>query len=143
MNHALTALAAASGLSLVLFAGPAGAQKAGNAEQGKRLYGRCVACHTLEEGKHRIGPSLYGIFGAPAAAAKGYRYTASLVAAGKKGLKWNTEALVAYLLDPRKFTQTYLNDPKATSKMIFRMPNEQQRLDIAAFLEAETARQKK
>ena len=89
----------------------------------------------------RVGPSLHGIFGAPAAAAKGYAYSASLVAAGKKGLKWDTETLVAYLADPRKFTQTYLSDPKATSKMLFRMPSEQQRLDIAAYLEAATAKE--
>ena len=139
MNHRLTALAAAS--CLTLLAGTAAAQTAGNPEQGKRLYGRCIACHTLDEGKHRVGPSLFDIFGATAGQVKGYRYSASLVAAGKKGLKWDTKSLVAYLADPRKFTQTYLEDPKATSKMVFRMPNEQQRLDIAAYLEAETSKQ--
>ena len=129
MTYRVMLLATAFCLSFV--AGSAEAQKTGDPAQGKRLYGRCVACHTLDEGKHRVGPSLHGIFGAPAAAAKGYAYSASLVAAGKKGLKWDTETLVAYLADPRKFTQTYLGDPKATSKMLFRMPSEQQRQDAA------------
>jgi cytochrome c len=128
-------------LLMTVASAPATAQVAGDPEQGKRLYGRCVTCHTLEEGKHRVGPSLFRIFGAPAAAAKGFPYSVSLMAAGKQGLKWDAAALSAYMEDPLAFTRSYLKDPKATSKMAFRVPDEKQRLDIVAYLRSRTESQ--
>lgn len=126
---------------LTSLSAPAVAQEAGDPARGKRLYGRCVTCHTLEEGRHRVGPSLYRIFDSPAGSAKGYDYSASLAAAGKNGLKWDAKSLSGYMADPVKFMRAYMNDEKASTKMVFRVTREQQRLDIIAYLKAVTGGQ--
>ena len=55
MNSLLRILV--TGLALVSFAGMASA--AGDAEKGKKVFKRCVACHKVGEGaKHRSGPSV-------------------------------------------------------------------------------------
>ena len=59
--------------------------------------------------------------GRAAGTVEGTRYGKSLVAAGEAGLVWDEEQMVAYLLDPKKFLQTYLDDSKARSKMSFKM----------------------
>ena len=51
-------------------AGPAFA--AGNAAKGKSLFqAQCAACHSVQKGQNGIGPSLYGVYGQPAADAPG------------------------------------------------------------------------
>jgi hypothetical protein len=36
---------------------------AGDPEQGRQVYRKCLACHSLEAGKNALGPSLAGIIG--------------------------------------------------------------------------------
>lgn len=90
--------AAAAVLSLtVLGASPASAD-----EDGAKVFKKCQACHTLETGKHRVGPSLAGVVGRKAGTAEGYnRY---------KGLKdadwvWTEDELAKYLHDPTSYTK--------------------------------------
>jgi len=82
---------------------------------------RCKICHTAT-GKHTIGPSMLGIMGRTAGTADGFsekRYSASMIAAGQKGLKWDAKTVDAYILNPTQFLRDYLGDPKATTKMAF------------------------
>ena len=45
-------------LSLALDVGPAAA---GDAAAGKKVFKKCVVCHTLKKGKNKVGPSLFGV----------------------------------------------------------------------------------
>jgi nitrite reductase (NO-forming) len=70
----------------------------GDAEQGRQVYRKCQACHSLEAGKNALGPSLAGIIGKKAASVPNYAYSEALRASG---LTWDISALDRYLLDPQ------------------------------------------
>lgn len=71
--------------------------------KGERLFRRCVACHTADEGgPNRIGPNLYGVYGTDIAAKNDFRYSKALSAID--GV-WNEDNLNAFLLSPRTFAR--------------------------------------
>ena len=116
----------------------------GDAEKGKKAFNKCKACHTivsdagdtiLKGGK--TGPNLYGIVGRAAGTVDGFKYGASLVEAGEKGLVWNAETFAEYTQDPKKFLKTYLDDTSAKSKMSFKLKKGSE--DIYAYLESVVA----
>src|SRR5919106_5730285 len=87
------------GLLMVAVAHRADAE--GDPEAGAQVFRTCVACHTLEPGAHRTGPSLAGVFGRKAGRAEGFhRYSDALRSAD---LVWNEDALNAFLADPQAF----------------------------------------
>ena len=101
----------------------------GDAVKGERVFKRCIACHSLEPGKKKpTGPNLHGVFGRAAGADPDYRYSPAMKEVGAGGLVWNNETLFDYLADPRGYV------PK--SKMILKLPKEQDRLDVIAHLKA-------
>jgi nitrite reductase (NO-forming) len=69
------------------------------AEAGEAVFKKCQACHSLEAGRHRAGPSLAGIFGAPAASADGYLYSPAME---QSGLVWDARTLDTFLTNPRE-----------------------------------------
>jgi cytochrome c len=94
-----TALAAALGAG----AAPALAQDApANPAAGQRVFNQCRACHTLDQGgRNGVGPNLHGMFGRPAGAVQGFRYSADMQAKAAGGLAWNDETLRAYVTNPK------------------------------------------
>jgi nitrite reductase (NO-forming) len=70
----------------------------GDAEQGRQVYRKCQACHSLEAGKNTLGPSLASIIGKKAASVPNYAYSEALQASG---LTWDIPTLDRYLLDPQ------------------------------------------
>lgn len=100
---------------------------------------RCKTCHMIADGDNIIlkggktGPNLYGIIGRQAGSTD-FRYGDSLVAAGEKGLVWDQAQIVAYLEDPKAFLAEYLDDSKARSKMAYKLRDEEDRADVAAYL---------
>ena len=58
----------------------------------------CKACHSVEPGKHGIGPSLAGIWGEKAGEVPGYEFSEPMK---NSGLTWNQATLDRYLADPR------------------------------------------
>ncbi|HEX2114167.1 MAG TPA: cytochrome c family protein [Alphaproteobacteria bacterium] len=71
------------------------------AKQGESVFKRtCAACHTVEAGKNKVGPSLAGVVGRKAASAEGFKYSEPMM---KSGLTWTEENLDKYLADPKGF----------------------------------------
>jgi len=127
-------------LAATLFAGATlGSQSAfaldGDAAAGEKVFNRCKSCHMVgPEAKNKVGPALTGVIGRTAGTYEDYKYGASLVAAGEKGLVWDAEQMTEYLVDPRKYLRAYLDDSKAKSKMAFKLRDEQDRADVIAYL---------
>jgi len=100
---------------------------AGDSARGAQAFRACVACHTLEPGRHLTGPSLAGVWGRKAGVLESFpRYSAALK---RSGIVWNEGTLDAWLANPQK------NVPG--NHMLFRgIADERTRADLAAFLRA-------
>jgi len=62
-------------------------------------FARCTVCHSTKKGgPEKLGPSLVGIYGAPAGGGK-YPYSPALKASK---IRWNDAALDAWLARPSK-----------------------------------------
>lgn len=73
---------------------------AASAADGKPVaFAQCAACHSVEPGKHGVGPSLAGVFGKKAGGAAGYAYSDANKASG---LTWDEATLDEYLTNPMK-----------------------------------------
>jgi len=107
----------AAGLSL----GASGALAA-DAAAGKEVFKECLACHTVEQGKNRVGPSLFGVVGRKAASVDGFRYSKPMQDKAASGMTWTPETLTQYLQAPKEIvpgTMAYAglkNAPKYKDK---------------------------
>ena len=71
---------------------------------GEKVFRTCKSCHQVgDQAKHRTGPALNGIVGAPAGAAGDFKYSKALMAMAEDGLVWDDENLTAFLAKPRAF----------------------------------------
>lgn len=85
--------------ALTLFAAGAPARAADPAADGEKAFKKyCAACHTVEEGKNRVGPSLHGVVGRTAGSVAGFAYSA---ANKGSGITWTEEKLEPYLTNPQ------------------------------------------
>lgn len=71
---------------------------AATAQEAPAAFNQCKACHKVEAGKHGVGPSLSGVFGAKVGHAEGYKYSEAHL---KSGLTWDEANLTKYLADPK------------------------------------------
>lgn len=78
-------------------AAPAAAVAAADARPA--AYAQCAACHSVEPGKHGIGPSLHGVYGTKAGEIPGYAFSEKLKASG---LVWDDATLDKWLAGPMK-----------------------------------------
>lgn len=90
--------------------------------EGRLSFGQCAVCHSYGEGQsHRVGPNLFGIYGAEAGKADGFAYTDSI---RESGLVWDDEALDAFMADPQNYLRgnrmAYLgeDDPEVRANII-------------------------
>jgi len=72
---------------------------AGDPSKGKRVFKKCRACHALDEGKNKSGPSLHGLFGATAGQVAGFGYSNAI---SESGIVWNAETLAEFVANPKK-----------------------------------------
>ena len=118
-------LGAACAVFLAL--GSTAALAEGDAAKGKKVFNKCKACHSLEEGKKKVGPSLHGIIGAEAGKMEGYKYSKAML---ESGVVWTDENLDAYLTKPKEFMPG--------NKMVFvGLKKPEQRADVIAYLKQE------
>ena len=68
--------------------------------KGKKVFKKCVACHSLEEGKNKMGPPLNNLLGRKAGSVEGYKYSKAMK---NSSVVWNEESLDKFLTKPRKF----------------------------------------
>tara|TARA_R110000787_G_scaffold146216_5_gene259972 strand:+ start:3041 stop:3412 length:372 start_codon:yes stop_codon:yes gene_type:complete len=76
------------------------ASAGGEAAQGKKVFNKCKACHSLAAGKKKIGPSLHGVFGRTSGTAAGFNYSKAMK---KAAVVWTPETLSQYLANPKKY----------------------------------------
>ena len=120
--------AASAAVILLGLAGAARAQDGthGDPTRGETLYADCAACHSLEQGVHAIGPSLYRILGRKAGGYTDYRYSPALK---RSGLTWTAEALDTFIADPQASVP-------ANRMPYSGMPDAAARADLIAYLKA-------
>lgn len=130
-------------MTALVLAAPAFAEShGGDAAAGEEAFGQCATCHVVADADGNIlagkraktGPNLHGVVGRQAGTVEGFRYGSSLVEAGEAGLVWDEANLTEYLMDPKGYLQTYLDDNRARSKMSFRVREEADAANLAAFL---------
>jgi cytochrome c len=110
----------------LLFAVPAWAQTqtSGDPAAGEKVFNQCKACHTVQAGQNRVGPSLHGVVGRQAGTVEGFQYSPAMKSAG---LTWTPENLDKYLTDPKAFV--------AGNKMAFvGLKKPEDRANVIAYL---------
>lgn len=97
--------------------------------EGKLLFARCKACHTLDQdGKHLVGPNLYDTIGKLAGQKKGFVYSKSMA---NSGIIWTDDILSEYLANPAAYL------PK--NRMVFvGLRDETDRQKVILYLKSET-----
>jgi cytochrome c len=115
-------------LALALALASGSALAGGDAAAGKKVFKKCKACHALEAGKKKIGPSLHGIFGRKAGSVDGFKYSKAMKASD---VVWDEENLDKYITKPKKFMPG--------TKMVFAgLKKEAQRANVIAYIKQET-----
>ncbi len=101
----------------------------GDAKKGSKIFNKCKACHAVGEGaKNKVGPSLNGVIGNPAAQNPDYKYSKAMIEAAEGGLVWDTESLNEYLTKPKSLVDG--------TKMSFAGLRKQSDIDdVVAYLE--------
>jgi cytochrome c len=84
---------------IVLTAGTASV-RAADIKNGKVVFEKCAACHSLEAGKNDIGPSLAGVFGRKAASLEDFRYSTAMK---QSNVTWDERTLDSFIEDPQAF----------------------------------------
>lgn len=109
-------------LGMLAAAGPAQAQDAAAGQKVFKIY--CNACHAVEPGKTRVGPSLFGVYGSETGEVKGFHFSAANKSAH---LTWDDATLDRYLENPRKVIP-------GTTMTFAGLKDAQKRKDLIAYL---------
>lgn len=120
-----------SALSIITFtvvaalAGPAWAE--GDAANGEKVFRKCKACHSVEAGTNKVGPTLHNVIGRTPGTEEGYNYSKAMEEYGAAGHVWDEATLDSYLEKPK--------DVVPKTKMAFvGLRKESDRQDVIAYL---------
>jgi cytochrome c len=130
----------AAGTSIAFFVASTGLALAQDVTKGEQIFKQCMLCHRVgPNAKSLIGPVLNDVIGRQAGTFEGFRYSPLMKAAGENGLVWNEDLVVQYIADPTAFLKSYLTSKNkadlatGNSLMAFKLADEQQRKDVAAY----------
>lgn len=99
---------------------------AADAGAGERVFGKCRACHKLEDGANATGPYLHGVVGRDIGAASGFgAYSGALSEAADV---WTPENLNAFLENPRGWAP-------GTTMSFAGLPSVEDRANLIAYLD--------
>jgi len=89
-------LFAAIVLGSLAFADAAAADNGDDA--GKLAFNNaCRTCHSINEGDHRLGPSLHGVVGRKAGSVDGYGFSAAMK---QSGITWDAATIDKFIASP-------------------------------------------
>jgi cytochrome c len=122
IRRTLALLAVALLAAVALGPSTALALEPGDAKRGEDIYGRCMACHSLDY--NRTGPRHCGVIGRKAGSLFDFDYSDAMK---KSGLVWTPETLDKFLKKPTGFVP-------GTIMTYDGVPDDQERADVIAYL---------
>lgn len=81
-------------------AAEATAAVAGDTAAGEKVFKKCKACHSVEDGANKTGPHLFAVVGRDIGGVAEFKYSSSMM---DMGGTWTAENLDAYLTKPKEF----------------------------------------
>jgi len=97
----------------------------GDATAGQVVFHKCQLCHYGEEGKTKIGPSLWKVVGRHSGTLEGYHYSRAMASYDHV---WTPENLFVYLQAPTKVV-------RGTKMTFVGLPSETDRRNVIAYLQ--------
>ena len=92
--------------------------------KGKKLFGKCKACHKLADGANGVGPFLWGVVGRPIGSAPGFNYSDGIASHGGD---WSLDNLLGFLEAPKTWSPG--------TKMAFKgLPKIEDRINLIVYL---------
>jgi cytochrome c len=129
----MTTIIKISVLSAALVWSASAAYAEGDVAHGEKVFNQCKVCHQVgPTAKPGVGPVQNGVVGSKAGTRAGYNYSPAMKKAGEDGVVWDEATLNKYLENPKALVPG--------TKMAFPgLKNEQDRLDVIAYLKTQTA----
>ena len=94
--------------------------------KGKKVFGKCKACHKVEDGANSTGPHLYGVVGRAVEGVGDFGYSGALSGTSET---WTEEALFGFLAAPKKYAP-------GTSMAFSGLKKPQDRVNVIAYLDS-------
>ncbi len=94
------------------------------ADSAPAAFATCRSCHSVEPGKHGIGPSLFGIVGTRAGDISGFNFSPAL---RNSGVTWDRQSLDTWLQGPMKMVPG--------TKMVIGVSDPKKRQEVIDYLE--------
>jgi cytochrome c len=127
MRSLVMVLPAATMLTLLMASAIVVAEQAKPVAAPAAFNNACRTCHSIKEGDHRIGPSLYRIFGGKAGTRPGFNSSAALK---NSGLTWDEKSLDRFIENPEAVA------PNNAMKPYAGLPDAAARKQIVDYLKA-------
>lgn len=71
-----------------------------NADKGRKQFNQCIACHSNKPNEHKMGPTLFGIYGTKAGSQESFSYS---IAMEDSSIVWDEKTLAKFLESPMTY----------------------------------------